>query len=243
MRFMSNENNDNFDRSSSSRNRTIISLKRRLPPEIMMDIKRVTSFNSNNSDESSLNNIESHLLEHDCAVISSFKHDLVNCIRDDLSEEVKHIIKDRGGYISLKSALLCFGYGVSKVNESLIENYLKNNDIQVMDDSIFVVNINGANDFKETITELGEIFCQENFLIMEKGGGNNYLVWTSYSRNPDHQNITTLGKFTLNINTDIILLEKKRMFFIETFKTSQINSKRLITEWGRPIVNMIRNKK
>lgn len=104
------------------------------------------------------------------------------------------------------------------------------------------MNINNTSDFKETITELGKIFCQENILIMEKGGGNNYLVGTSNSINPDSQNITTLGKFTLNINPDIIRLDKKREFFIETFKSSQINSKRIITEWGRPIVNMIRNK-
>ena len=243
---MSNENNDNIDKSSDSREETFLYLRRRLPPELIMDIKRVTFFDSNDSDESinksSLNNIESHLLKYDCAVISSFKDELDEFISIDIPEEVKCIIENIDRNKSLSAALLYFGYGVSKVNDSLIENYLKNNFFQVLEDSFFVVNINNTTDFKETITELGKIFCQENILIMEKGGGNNYLVGTSNSINPDSQNITTLGKFKLNINPDIIRLDKKRKFFIETFKSSQINSKRIITEWGRPIVNMIRNK-
>lgn len=240
------ENNDDSDRDRFLKNSRFISLRRRLSPEIINELYEITRDNSTKTvesiNESDLKKIESYLMKHDCAVVSSFKDERDEFISIDIPEEVKCIIENIGRNKSLSAALLYFNYGVAIVQKSLIENYLKNNFFQVLEDSFFVVNINNTSDFKETITELGKIFCQENILIMEKGGGNNYLVGTSNSINPDSQNITTLGKFTLNINPDIIRLDKKREFFIETFKSSQINSKRIITEWGRPIVNMIRNK-
>lgn len=240
------ENNDESDRDRFLKNNDFISLRRRLSPEIINELYETTRNNHTKSvesiNESDLKKIESYLMKHDCAVISCFKDELDEFISIDIPEEVKCIIENIGAKKSLLSALLYFNYGVAIVQDSLIENYLKNSFFQVLEDSFFVVNINNTSDFTETIKELGKMFSQNNILMMEKGGGNNYLIGISQSVNPEYQNITELGKFKLNINTDIISLEKKRSFFIETFKSSQINSKRLITKWGQPIVNMIRNK-
>jgi hypothetical protein len=218
-------------------------LKRRLPIDVFAEMERVTSVKPNKSiTESSLKRIESHLMKHDCAVITSFRDEMINCAKEIDSEEVLNIFKNKGKNISLKSALLTLGYGVTKVKGSYIENYLEDNSVEVKEDSFFVVNLNDDSDFIETIIELGEVFCQDSILIMERGGENNYLVGTNYAKYPGYKNIESLGVFTPNKEGQNMTRVNKRPFIIETFKTSQINTKRLIIEWGRPIVNMIKNK-
>jgi hypothetical protein len=218
-------------------------LKRRLPIDVFAEMERVTLVKPNKSiTESSLKRIESHLNQHDCAVITAFRDEMINCVKEIDSEEVLNIFKNKGKNISLKSALLTLGYGITKVKGSYIENYLEDNSVEVKEDSFFVVNLNDDSDFIERIVDLGEHFCQDSVLIMEQGGGNNYLVGTNHADYPGYQNIDVKGKFTPNKEGQFMTRVNKRPFVIETFKKSQINTKRLIIEWGRPIVNMIRNK-
>jgi hypothetical protein len=218
-------------------------LKRRLPIDVFAEMERVTSDKPNKSiTESSLKRIEFHLMKHDCAVITAFRDKMINCVKDIESEEVLNIFKNKGRNTPLNAALLSFGYGVTDVKGSYVENYLEDNAVEVKEDSFFVVNLNDDSDFIETIIELGEVFCQDSVLIMERGGENNYLVGTNYAKYPGYENIDSLGVFTPNKEGENMTRVNKRPFIIETFKTSQNNSKRLINAWGRPIVNMIRNK-
>jgi hypothetical protein len=234
---MSQEMRDMLNKHNELISKNINFLKRRLSSEIMEDIMKVNTIN-----ESSLTRIESHLMKHDCAVITSFRTRMINCINDEKSEDVLNIFKNKGRNIPLKSALLYLGYGVTRVKGSYIENYLEDNAIEVKEDSFFVVNINDDSDFIDTIIELGVIFCQDSVLIMEQGGVNNYLVGTNNSDYPGYQNVDYKGKFVTNTEGQFMTRVKKKPFVIETFKESQNNTKRLIKEWGLPIFNMVRNK-
>jgi hypothetical protein len=241
---MSQEMRDMLDKNRQLMSESnVMRLKRRLPIDVMGEMERVTSVNSSDSiTESSLKRLEFHLNQHNCAVITSFRGEMVNCVREVESEEVLNIFKNKGRNISLKSALLSLGFGVTKVKGSYIENYLEDNAVEVKEDSFFVVNLNDDSDFIELIIELGEYFCQDSVLIMEQGGENNYLVGTNHSEYPGYKNIDVKGKFSPNEQGKFMTRVKNRPFVIETFKKSQINTKNLIYEWGQPIVNMIRNK-
>jgi hypothetical protein len=234
---MSQEMRDMLNRHTELVSKNLNHLKRRLTTEIMEDIVNVNTIN-----ESSLSRVESHLNKHDCAIITSFRSKMINCVKDEQSDDILNIFKNKGRNIPLKSALLYLGYGVTKVKGSYIENYLEDNAVEVKEDSFFVVNVNDDYGFIENIIELGVIFCQDSVLIMSQGGNNNYLVGTNYSDYPGYQNIDVIGKFVPNKEGEFMTRVNRKPFVIETFKESQINTKKLIKEWGRHIVDMVRNK-
>jgi hypothetical protein len=233
MRNMINKNNELVSK--------LAHLKRRLSPEIMEDIsnavKSPTSVN-----ESSLSRITKHLMSHDCAVITSFRNELINCVYSEKSSKVLNTFDNKGRNKPLNAALLYLGYGVTNVKGTYIENYLQDNSIAKSENSFFVVNLNDDLDFIENIIELGTLFCQDSVLIMEKGGDNNYLVGTNYAEFPGYENIFSTGKFKPGLEGEFMTQVGGRPFVIETFKSYQNNSKKIILDMGRPIININKNK-
>ena len=189
--------------------------------------------------ESTLNRIHSHVMKHDCSVITAFRNSFVNCLDDDNDEERLNIRTNKNINKTLKAALLSLGYGVTEVKGTYIENYLSDNEIEVKEDSYFVVNLKDDPDFVDNIIKMGEILCQDSVLIINKGGDDNYLVGTNKSDFPGHGEIVNLGKLKPGVESQFMTKVGGRPFTLESFDNLQINSKRIVGEYSKPIINLL----
>ena len=159
----------------------------------------------------------------------------------DKSGKELNIFQNKSRNKNLKSALLMLGYGVTSVKGSYIENYMEDNQIEVTEDSYFVTNRNNDPRFETTIISLGRMFCQDSVAILKKGGENNYLVGTNHGDFPGFNNIEQLGKIKMGDEDVFMTKVGNRPFVMESFDDSQINTKRLIIKYGKPILEMIKS--
>ena len=129
--------------------------------------------------ESSLSRIYQHVTEHDTALLTAFRDDasdLSSCLDAAIEGNLSNKERNR----DLKAALLSLGYGVTAVDGSFIENYGNlDKQVEVKEDSFFVVNLNDGSDFTEAITSLGTKYCQDSVLIIPQGGNGAYLYGTN----------------------------------------------------------------
>jgi hypothetical protein len=189
--------------------------------------------------ESTLNRIHTHVMEHDCSVITAFRNSFVNCLDDDNDEERLNIRTNKNINKTLKATLLSLGYGVTEVKGTYIENYLSDNEIEVKEDSYFVVNLKDGPDFVDNIIKMGEILCQDSVLIIKQGGDDNYLVGTNKSDFPGHGEVVNLGKLKAGVESQFMTKVGGRPFTLESFDNLQINSKRIVIEYSKPIINLL----
>lgn len=189
--------------------------------------------------ESTLNRIHTHVMEHDCSVITAFRNSFVNCLDDDNDEERLNIRTNKNINKTLKATLLSLGYGVTEVKGTYIENYLSDNEIEVKEDSYFVVNLKDDPDFVDNIIKMGEILCQDSVLIIKQGGDDNYLVGTNKSDFPGHGEVVNLGKLKAGVESQFMTKVGGRPFTLESFDNLQINSKRIVIEYSKPIINLL----
>ena len=189
--------------------------------------------------ESSLNRIHSHIMKYDCAVITAFRSKLINCIGGEDAGEKLNIRDNKSRNKHLKSALLSLDYGVTSVKGTYIENYMSDNQVEVKEDSYFVVNLSDDPNFIEKIKKLGEMFCQDSVMIIEKGGDDNYLVGTNESDFPGYGEKIELGKFKPGIESEFMTKVSGRPFALESFGDLQINSKRIVKEFAKPVLDLL----
>jgi hypothetical protein len=188
--------------------------------------------------ESSLTRIHSHIMKHDCAVITAFRNKLINCMSEDNGDKL-NISDNKMRNKRLKSALLSLGYGVTSVKGTYIENYMSDNQVEVKEDSYFVVNLTDDPDFISHIKKLGEMFCQDSVMIVEQGGDNNYLFGTNKSDFPGYGEKIELGYFKPGIESEFMTKVSGRPFALESFGDLQINSKRIVKEFAKPILDLL----
>jgi hypothetical protein len=188
--------------------------------------------------ESSLTRIHSHIMKHDCAVITAFRNKLINCMSEDNGDKL-NIGDNKMRNKHLKSALLSLGYGVTSVKGTYIENYMSDNQVEVKEDSYFVVNLTDNPDFISHIKKLGEMFCQDSVMIVEQGGDNNYLFGTNKSDFPGYGESSPVGNFKPGIESEFMTKVGGRPFALESFGDLQINSKRLVKEFAKPIIDLL----
>lgn len=192
--------------------------------------------------ESSLSRVYAHILNHDCAVITTFKSQMSNCLSGEHSGEKVSLFQNKGRNRELASALMLLGYDITKVKGTFIENYLEDNEIEVKEDSWFVVNSKDDSDFISNITKLGEMYCQDAVAILEKGGKNSYLIGTNTNPSPGYGEKTTFGDIKFGKERMIMTKIGNRPFVMESFKTTQIIGKMAILKYGKPIVEMLKIK-
>lgn len=216
-----------------------VSLRRRLSPELMEECLS-HSKTGDVIEESTLNRLMSHIMSHDCAVITSFRNSMVNCLFSGKNDKLINIRTNKGRNKTLKASLLSLGYDITKVKGSYIENYLSDNQIEVKEDSFFVVNSNDDDNFINTIYRLGEMFCQDSVLIIEKGGDSIYLHGTNNSDFPGFGNNVPMGKFKPGIEGEFMTKVGGRPFVIENFKLLSNNSKKIVTDLSRPIIESLK---
>lgn len=224
---------DKFKDLSSEQN--FSRLRRRLPSEFFESINQ-----KENLTESTLNRLYSHIKNHNCAVITAFRNKLINCKQSEDVDKKINIHNNKGRNKQLKSALLLLGYNITDVKGSYVENYMKENSVEVKEDSYFVVNSTDNPYFIKDIIDLGELFCQDSVMIIERGGDNIYLVGTNNNDFPGYGNTEKLGKFKPGLEGQFMTKVGGRPFVVESFKTLQNNTKHLVERYGRPIVDMIR---
>jgi hypothetical protein len=188
--------------------------------------------------ESYLNRIHSHIMKHDCAVITAFRNKLINCMSEDNGDKL-NISDNKMRNKRLKSALLSLGYGVTSVEGTYIENYMSDNQVEVKEDSYFVVNLTDNPNFISHIKKLGEMFCQDSVLILEKGGDVNYLFGTNNSDFPGYGETIPVGNFKPGIESEFMTKVGGRPFALESFDLLQINSKRIVKEFAKPVIDLL----
>ena len=145
--------------------------------------------------ESSLSRIYQHITEHDTALLTAFRDDasdLSSCLDVAIEGDLSNKERNR----DLKATLLSLGYGVTAVDGSFIENYGNlDKQVEVKEDSFFVVNLSGRSDFTETITALGTKYCQDSVLIIPQGGNGAYLYGTNKTDYPGIDSTIEVGDF------------------------------------------------
>jgi len=213
-----------------------VSLRRRINPELFQEIIE-TNVSSNKIVESSLSRINKYIENNQCAVISAFRKTLTNCLYDEDDDKRINIYDNKGRNKKLLSSLLVVGYDVTKVKGTYIENYMQENAIEVKEDSYFVVNSNNDPKFIKNIIKLGEIFCQDSVFIFDFG--DNYLFGTNNSSYPGLGVKENMGKFHPGKEGEFMTKVSGRPFTVENFKNLQINSKRLVKEWSKPIIDLL----
>lgn len=164
--------------------------------------------------ESSLSRIHQHVAEHDCAIITAFRGDPLdhsNCghSENDVNDKTpapasyqekglatKDINKLNNR--DLKAKLLDYGYGVTEVDGSFIENFGSDIANEVKEDSLFVVNRKDVDSdlFVSSIKELGKRYCQDSVMIIPKGGNDAYLLGTNLSSFPGYNQTYKVGNIT-----------------------------------------------
>ena len=97
--------------------------------------------------------------------------------------------------IGIKATLLKFGYGVTAVEGTYIENYMKKNAVEVKEDSMFVVNLEDDPKFFANLEMLAQKFCQDSVLLVPQGGEGAYLKGTNDSY-PGLGKSEKVGSFT-----------------------------------------------
>ena len=135
--------------------------------------------------ESSLSRLWTHMQNHQTAMITAFRDDPEDgeeCISDPQPSEGRTALqKNKDRNRDLKATLLKFGYGVTAVQGTYIENYMKKNAIEVKEDSMFIVNLEDAPQFFTNLEMLAQKFCQDSVLLVPQGGEGAYLKGTNNS--------------------------------------------------------------
>jgi len=130
--------------------------------------------------ESSLTRIWKHITDHDAAIITAFRGKNVKCTHDTEKGKVFSNSENKERNKQLMAALLRKNYSVSSLKGIYVEGYGTEDAIEQNENSFLVVNHKNDRNFKRTISDLGELYCQDSILMIEKQGTNAYLLGTNH---------------------------------------------------------------
>jgi hypothetical protein len=178
--------------------------------------------------ESSMSRILSLTKKYDCAIITAFRDELVNCLYDTEDLTKINISDNKGRNKALKAFLLNNKYAITNVKGNYIENYISDKQKKLdaesekvivraepkekKEDSLFVVNINGDPKFIENIIKLGKLFCQDAVMIFEKESGSKYLYGTNNSPYPGLDKTDSFSHYNFGDEAEFMTKVKGRPF-------------------------------
>ncbi len=202
--------------------------------------------------ESGFSRIHQHIEEHDCAILTAFRNDpkdMSKCAKGSIDDtdqkgntrtlnkrrnrDLKAILLgfDYGVAQDMseplrkeleKAMLLGFDYGVTAVDGSYIENFEQPGQIEVKEDSLFVVNLNDGPDFVRNVREMAEKFCQDSVIVIPQGGKSAYLYGTNNSEFPGYGEKVEVGNLKMGKEAEFMTRVNKRPFTfgegLETYK-------------------------
>ena len=168
--------------------------------------------------ESGLSRVLQHIEAHDCAILTAFRNDpkdMSKCAKgsvDDNDQEGNTRALNKRRNRDLKAMLLGFDYGVTAVDGSYIENFEQPDQIEVKEDSLFVVNLNDDPDFTRNVQEMAEKFCQDSVIIIPQGGKAAYLYGTNESDFPGYGEKVEVGDLKMGKEAEFMTRVNKRPF-------------------------------
>ena len=178
--------------------------------------------------ESGLSRIHQHIEEHNCAILTAFRNDpkdMSKCVKgsiDDADQEGNTKALNKRRNRGLKAILFGFDYGVTAVDGSYIENFEQPDQIEVKEDSLFVVNLNDDPDFVRNVQEMAEKFCQDSVIVIPHGGKGAYLYGTNNSEFPGYGEKVEVGNLKMGKEAEFMTRVNKRPFTfgegLETYK-------------------------
>lgn len=178
--------------------------------------------------ESGLSRVHQHIEEHDCAILTAFRNDpkdMSKCAKgsiDDTDQKGNTRTLNKRRNRDLKAILFGFDYGVTAVDGSYIENFEQPDQIEVKEDSLFVVNLNDDPDFVRNVQEMAEKFCQDSVIVIPQGGKSAYLYGTNSSEFPGYGEKVEVGNLKMGKEAEFMTRVNKRPFTfgegLETYK-------------------------
>jgi hypothetical protein len=178
--------------------------------------------------ESGLSRVHQHIEEHDCAILTAFRNDpkdMSKCAKgsiDDTDQKGNTRTLNKRRNRDLKAILFGFDYGVTAVDGSYIENFEQPDQIEVKEDSLFVVNLNDDPDFVRNVQEMAEKFCQDSVIVIPHGGKGAYLYGTNNSEFPGYGEKVEVGNLKMGKEAEFMTRVNKRPFTfgegLETYK-------------------------
>ena len=190
--------------------------------------------------ESSISRTYEHILNHDTGFMTAFRDntkDKTKCMPDH-SNTMENYERNR----QLKAVLLNKGYGVTDVDGTYVEYFGTDAAKEVKEDSFFVVNLKDDPNFKDTITGLGEHFCQDSVLFVPRGGEQSYLIGTNDADFPGYGNEEETGEFLGGKEGEFMTRvgkSKRPIQFAEGLETKarmQNNTKFLISRLAKQVL-------
>lgn len=154
--------------------------------------------------ESSLSRVNQHISQHECAIITAFRGDPTDGSMssnnvapsfyqpDTPSTEAINKLNNR----DLKAKLLSYGYGVTAVDGTYVEDFGSEIANEVKEDSLFVVNLSDDPNFIDHIDALGQRYCQDSVMIIPQGGKEAYFIGTNMSDFPGFGQSSVIGDIT-----------------------------------------------
>jgi hypothetical protein len=198
----------------------------------MSDLKLKTIIN-----ESSVSRFYEYVLEHDSAILTSFR-----TIPEKTRQQNLLTNKD------LKAYLMEQGYGVTPVKGSYIQNYNTELAKEVKENSYFVVNRKDSPNFVSDIIKLGKKYNQDSVIIINKGGQSSYLYGTNNAEFPGYNQIDQQGRFrpkredefmsrigkskqpiSFSDKVDVPIVKESKRGLLETLDNYTINGKHSIS--------------
>ena len=157
--------------------------------------------------ESSLSRIYQHYMEHDSGTISAFRGNL----------ELK---ENKARNKELKGYLLSKGYGVTSIKGTYIENYGKEDAIEVDEESFFVVDLEDSGNLKQDLIKMGKKYDQDSITFSKSGseGGAYYLIGTNEDGYPGLGKEVKLGKPLMSKDGEFFSKINGRPFVFESYK-------------------------
>lgn len=156
---------------------------------------------------SSITRVLKHMEKYDTACLTAYRDAYCNATENTLDDRPT---SDAGQYRyteddnkkrnrDLSAALLKFGYGVTRIDGTYIENFGTDESVEVGEASLFVVNLNDDKDFYANIFRLSELYNQDCFLYKAKNDSNGYLIGTNMCEFPGYGNKILSGSLHVNI--------------------------------------------
>src|SRR6056300_1724589 len=203
-------------------------------------MKKILNEWNNFLNESSISRTYEHILNHETAFITAHRgntKDTTKCMPDH-STTLDNFERNR----QMKAVLFEKGYGVTDVDGTYVEDFGTDAAKEVKEDSFFVVNLKDDPNFKDTITGLGEHFCQDSVLFVPRGGEQSFLIGTNEADFPGYGNETETGEFLGGKEGEFMTRvgkSKRPIKFAEGLETKakmQNNTKFLVSRLAKQVI-------
>jgi len=167
--------------------------------------------------ESSLTRVYQQSKKHDIGTITAFRNDY----EDEDGETVLYTKQEnRQRNKSLIAKLLRYGYGITSVKGTYIENYNTDKAIEVSEDVFLVVDLGDRNDLRKNLKKLGAEFDQDSILFIPQGSQTGELIGTNDSEFPGFDKTIRLknpifgksGEFYTRVNGRPFILKESTSF-------------------------------